>query len=303
MAPIGIAAFHLYLTFQTGEWGVWFRVQSEAWEEGTSFGRTAVSNTLDFFRNPFTSPTDAITALSFLCMLGGLWCLWKRPLPSPLVAYTAVILALMLIPATVTARPRFLYTAFPLLIAVAAWWPRRDRYGWELTLLACGGGSLRSRVSMPSMGRSRDVAASSSAALPPRLVCLVAGASSARDRGNEHPCSGVLVKLRMRVPALRFADALVAHDLPRLSADRRAAAVAFAQSRLAVLPSPMSFGVGAVGAVVAIVGAVVGHARLAEFLARRPVPVVRDYVRLLRSLSIAYVWETWPDSRADGSAP
>lgn len=140
LAPIGIAAFHLYLTFQTGEWGVWFRVQSEAWEEGTSFGRTAVSNTLDFFRNPFTSPTDAITALSFLCMLGGLWCLWKRPLPSPLVAYTAVVLALMLIPATVTARPRFLYTAFPLLIAVAAWWPRRDRYGWELTLLACGGG-------------------------------------------------------------------------------------------------------------------------------------------------------------------
>jgi hypothetical protein len=107
----------------------------------------------------------------------------------------------------------------------------------------------------------------------------------------------------MRVPALRFADALVAHDLPRLSADRRAAAVAFAQSRLTVLPSPMSFGVGAVGAVVAIVGAIVGHARLAGFLARRPVPVVRDYVRLLRSLSIAYVWETWPDSRADGSAP
>ena len=140
LAPAGIVAFHLYLTFQTGEWGVWFRVQSEAWDEGTSFGATAVSNTFEFFASPFASPTDAITALTFLCMIAGLWCLWRKPLPSPIVAYVAVILALMLIPLTVTARPRFVFTAFPLLISVAAWWPRRARYGWELLLLTCGAG-------------------------------------------------------------------------------------------------------------------------------------------------------------------
>ena len=47
------------------------------------------------------------------------------------VAYSAVIIALMLLPATVTARPRFLFTAFPLLFPVAKmlrddddkWWP------------------------------------------------------------------------------------------------------------------------------------------------------------------------------------
>lgn len=140
LAPIGLVAFHLYLGFQTGEWGVWFRVQSEAWEEGTSFGATAVTNTLEFIGNPFGSPTDAVTALSFVCMLAGLWCMWRKPLPASMVAYIVVILALMLIPATVTARPRFIYTAFPLLIAVAAWWPRRDRYGWELFTLVCGAG-------------------------------------------------------------------------------------------------------------------------------------------------------------------
>jgi len=140
LAPIGLVAFHLYLAFQTGEWGVWFRVQSEAWEEGTSFGATAVTNTLEFFGNPFGSPTDAVTALSFVCMVGGLWCMWRKPLPATMVAYILVILALMLIPATVTARPRFIYTAFPLLISVAAWWPRRDRYGWDLIMLACGAG-------------------------------------------------------------------------------------------------------------------------------------------------------------------
>ena len=53
-------------------------------------------------------------------MLFGLWAMWKRRLPLPVTVYTLGILALMLLPQTVTARPRFLFTAFPLLIAVAA---------------------------------------------------------------------------------------------------------------------------------------------------------------------------------------
>ena len=57
-----------------------------------------------------------------------------------MVAYIAVIVGLMLVPATVTARPRFLFTAFPLFISAAAWWPRRDRAFWELMLVTCGAG-------------------------------------------------------------------------------------------------------------------------------------------------------------------
>ena len=56
---------------------------------------------------------------------------WKHRIPAMYTAYTAVVLALMLIPATVTARPRFLFTAFPLIFPVARalrddddkWWP------------------------------------------------------------------------------------------------------------------------------------------------------------------------------------
>jgi hypothetical protein len=40
----------------------------------------------------------------------------------------------------VTARPRFLYTAFPLLIAIAALWPKDDDEAWPLLLAACGAG-------------------------------------------------------------------------------------------------------------------------------------------------------------------
>jgi hypothetical protein len=140
LAPIGFISFQLFLAGHTGDSWPWFRVQREAWREGTSFGATAISNTLSFIGHPLASPTDALTAASLFALLGGLWCLWKRRLPWPIVAYIAVVVALMLLPATVTARPRFLYTAFPLLISVAAWWPRKDRAGWDLMMVACGAG-------------------------------------------------------------------------------------------------------------------------------------------------------------------
>ena len=37
-------------------------------------------------------------------------------------------------------------------------------------------------------------------------------------------------------------------------------------------------------------------------LARRPLPVAGEYVRLMRSLTYAYIWETWPDTSAIGPA-
>jgi hypothetical protein len=49
----------------------------------------------------------------------------------------------MLTPATVTARPRFLFTAFPLLLAAAKWYDdrrHRDEVWWSLTMAACGAG-------------------------------------------------------------------------------------------------------------------------------------------------------------------
>jgi hypothetical protein len=133
LAPIGFIAFQWYLYARTGEWA-WFRVQTEAWDEGTSFGWTAVKNTLEAFIHPLSSPTDIITAVSFLTMITLLVVMWKRRLPAPWVAFTLVVLALMILPATVTARPRFLYTAFPAFIAVAAWWPEEREEAWGATI-------------------------------------------------------------------------------------------------------------------------------------------------------------------------
>lgn len=140
LAPIGFIAFQIFLAAHTDESWAWFRVQREAWREGTSFGATAISNTLSFLAHPLASPTDALTAASLLALAGGLWCLWRCRLPWPMVAYIAVVVGLMLLPSTVTARPRFVFSAFPLFIPVAAWWPRHDRAGWDLVMLASGAG-------------------------------------------------------------------------------------------------------------------------------------------------------------------
>ena len=121
LAPLGFIGFHLFLWRRTGEKLAWFRTQREAWAEGTSFGFTAIHKTINAFARPMSSPTDLITAVSFLAMVVLLYMAWKKRLPLPILTYSLVVLVLMLAPSTVTARPRFLYTAFPLLISAAAW--------------------------------------------------------------------------------------------------------------------------------------------------------------------------------------
>lgn len=144
LAPLGFITFQVWLGQHTGETGAWFRVQREAWDEGASFGFTAIRNTVEAVWQPMTSPTDTITALSFIATILLLILAWKARLPWTLHAYSWAIVALMLAPATVTARPRFLYTAFPLLIGAAKWYDdhRRDRDEtlWPMTMAACGAG-------------------------------------------------------------------------------------------------------------------------------------------------------------------
>lgn len=140
LAPLGFIGFQLWLDARTGERGVWFRVQTEAWGEGTSYGWTAISNTVKALTDPLTSPTKTITAVSLVTMIFMLYMWYKHRLPAIFNAYIAVILLLMLLPRTVTARPRFLFTAFPLLIAAAVWFERDRRDWWPYIVGACSAG-------------------------------------------------------------------------------------------------------------------------------------------------------------------
>jgi Gpi18-like mannosyltransferase len=140
LAPIGFIAFQLYLWAHTGELTVWARVQQDAWNEGASFGWTALRRTAEAFTSPFDSATNIITMLCVVATIIGIYVLFKAKLPASFVAYTLVVIALMLLPATVTARPRFLYTAFPILIAGAAIWPKDEEKWWGLGLSLLGAG-------------------------------------------------------------------------------------------------------------------------------------------------------------------
>ena len=139
LAPLGFIGFQVFLRLHAGEW-VWFRVQREAWDEGTSFGLTAIRNTAEAITRPLSSPTDIITAVSFFTAIVMLVIMYKRRLPWPLMAFVLVVLAMMILPNTVTARPRFLYTAFPLLISVAAWWPEDHEEAWGMWIAMCAAG-------------------------------------------------------------------------------------------------------------------------------------------------------------------
>ena len=98
-----------------------------------------------------------------------------------------------------------------------------------------------------------------------------------------------------------FAEALVAQDLPALPPDRRRSAVEFTVARVGVMPGPMRVGVLAIAAAVRAVILLAGAGRTARVLADTSVPLIGEYVRLHRSLVYAYVWETWPTTRRDGS--
>jgi len=162
LAPIGFVAFQIYVGVHADEPGVWFRVQREAWDEGASFGWTALKNTAEAIVHPMTSPTDTITAISVVTTVLLIWLGWRARLSWPILAYSWTVVAMMLLPATVTARPRFLFTAFPLLIGAAKWYVERrelhaaetdssprdgvsrhdagDDQLWTLTMVACGAG-------------------------------------------------------------------------------------------------------------------------------------------------------------------
>ncbi|MEL6890895.1 MAG: hypothetical protein AAFP84_04825 [Actinomycetota bacterium] len=147
LAPIGFLGFMVYVDVVSGERGAWLRVQTEAWDEGVSFGATAVRTIVDFVTHPLGSPTGALTLACVLTTAFIAWASIRARLPWEWVAYSAVIIAMVLLPDTVTIRPRFVLAAFPLFIGVAAWWPTTSRSDqaptirvWDAVILISGAG-------------------------------------------------------------------------------------------------------------------------------------------------------------------
>ena len=59
LAPLGVLGYHAYLRIHTGEWGAWNRAQRDAWNEGWSWGATAIRFTWRFLENPLGTVSGA----------------------------------------------------------------------------------------------------------------------------------------------------------------------------------------------------------------------------------------------------
>jgi hypothetical protein len=106
---------------------------------------------------------------------------------------------------------------------------------------------------------------------------------------------------RISPPVGRFADVLLAGDLPGLPDDRRERTTEFVEQRVSTLPSFTRFGVVVISFSVDLLGRVVGLDRVASLVSAKPLPLLAEYPRLVRSLGYAFIWETWPDTRPSGA--
>jgi hypothetical protein len=103
-------------------------------------------------------------------------------------------------------------------------------------------------------------------------------------------------------PVGRFADVLLSIDLPDLPDERRAQVTEFIEQRVSTLPSFTRFGVVVISFTVDLVSRVIGLDRAAALVTAKPLPLLAEYPRLVRSLGYAFIWETWPDTRPTGAA-
>jgi hypothetical protein len=98
-----------------------------------------------------------------------------------------------------------------------------------------------------------------------------------------------------------FAELLLTADLPQLPNDRRADVVHFVVGRANAIPSFTRFGVTVIGLFYRGLISFPAGRSVARFLMSRPLPLLGEYPRLVRSLGYAYVWERWPETLPTGA--
>jgi hypothetical protein len=100
----------------------------------------------------------------------------------------------------------------------------------------------------------------------------------------------------------RFAARLLADELPDLPDDRRAMTVAFVCRRAGQIPGPLRVGVTSLALGSDAAGRVFGDERVVAFMRATRLPLVGELARMVRSLAVAFIWETWPGTSPTGAA-
>lgn len=117
LAPAGFLGFMGFLWARTGRPDAWLFVQRLAWQERFDFGLNTARKALAAVTRP--GPNVVLATLGLLFVVLAALLLWRWRPPAYLVVYSAAVVALAVLSRTLGARPRFVLTAFPLVVAVA----------------------------------------------------------------------------------------------------------------------------------------------------------------------------------------
>jgi hypothetical protein len=118
LAPAGMLGFFAFLWWHTGETLIWFRVQYQGWGERIDFGLQNAKLIPDFVTHPFHNPNKVVLIASMILSAVLIVVLLRARLPGVLNVHALGGLGVVLA-SHINARPRFIFVAFPLVIALA----------------------------------------------------------------------------------------------------------------------------------------------------------------------------------------
>jgi Gpi18-like mannosyltransferase len=119
LAPTGALAFFGYLQVHTGDWLAYVHTQKRGWDQGFDFGVSNVRTLLAVIASRQFGFYFLMLAACIIGIAVALYVLVRWPLPAPILIYVLGIVGVALLSSNTTSLPRFLLTAFPVLIPIA----------------------------------------------------------------------------------------------------------------------------------------------------------------------------------------
>lgn len=120
LAPAGFLAFQGYLWAHTGTADAWWRTQRDGWGERLAPG-AAWDKIAEFIEAPLVDVNIAVAVAGIVFLAVSTVLLVRARPPAAILIYTAGIVLLALLSQTLGARPRFILTAFPLVVVLGRW--------------------------------------------------------------------------------------------------------------------------------------------------------------------------------------
>jgi hypothetical protein len=124
IASTGALAFFTFLWIRTGHALAWFQSEKEEWHDHLGYGQGVWKRLTGLFHHFPTSLhpgalNDVVAILGVIFVIVSFVLLWRSRWPIAVRSYTAAALAIPVLSVAVGPRPRMLFGAFPIAVAVA----------------------------------------------------------------------------------------------------------------------------------------------------------------------------------------